>query len=140
MPSTEPEAGSSSACLASRSGKVALKHPDDPFPEFVKGASCFDATEIRHPLIPLGTSVPNDVRLVDGVHVLLVSGSNMSGKSTLLRTVGINAVLAMAGAPVRTQRLRLTALNVGASIRINDSLQEGRVALLRGDYTITEAL
>jgi len=49
----------------------------------------------------------------------------MSGKSTLLRTVGINAVLAMAGAPVRAQRLRLTPLHVGASIRVNDSLQEG---------------
>ena len=108
-------------CLSTYS----YEHPDDPFPEFVKGASCFDVTEIRHPLIPLGTSVPNDVRLVDGVHVLLVSGSNMSGKSTLLRTVGINAVLAMAGAPVRAQHLRLTPLNVGASIRINDSLQEG---------------
>lgn len=108
-------------CLSTYS----YEHPDDPFPEFAKGAPCFDATEIRHPLIPLGTSVPNDVRLVDGVNVLLVSGSNMSGKSTLLRTVGINAVLAMAGAPVRAERLRLTPLNIGASIRINDSLQEG---------------
>ena len=49
----------------------------------------------------------------------------MSGKSTLLRTVGVNAVLAMAGAPVRARSLRLTAVHVGASIRINDSLQEG---------------
>src|ERR1035438_8119392 len=49
----------------------------------------------------------------------------MSGKSILLRTVGINAVLAMAGAPVRAQGLRLTPLHVGASIRVNDSLQEG---------------
>ncbi|HEY0800669.1 MAG TPA: hypothetical protein VGD54_07485, partial [Steroidobacteraceae bacterium] len=57
--------------------------------------------------------------------VLLVSGSNMSGKSTLLRTVGINAVLAMAGAPVRAKLLQLTPLQVGASIRINDSLHEG---------------
>jgi DNA mismatch repair ATPase MutS len=54
-----------------------------------------------------------------------VSGSNMSGKSTLLRTVGINTVLAMAGAPVCAKRLRLTPLQVGASIRINDSLHEG---------------
>jgi len=54
-----------------------------------------------------------------------VSGSNMSGKSTLLRAVGINAVLAMAGAPVRAGRLRITTLRVGASIRINDSLREG---------------
>jgi DNA mismatch repair ATPase MutS len=56
---------------------------------------------------------------------LLVSGSNMSGKSTLLRTVGINTVLAMAGAPVRAKSLRLTPLQIGASIRINDSLHEG---------------
>jgi DNA mismatch repair ATPase MutS len=49
----------------------------------------------------------------------------MSGKSTLLRMVGVNAVLAMAGAPVRAQHLRLTPLQVGASIRVNDSLQEG---------------
>ena len=57
--------------------------------------------------------------------MLLVSGSNMSGKSTLLRAVGINVVLAMAGAPVRARSLRLTPLRLGASIRINDSLQEG---------------
>jgi DNA mismatch repair ATPase MutS len=56
---------------------------------------------------------------------LLVSGSNMSGKSTYLRTVGVNTVLAMAGAPVRARRLRLTPLAVGASIHVNDSLQEG---------------
>jgi hypothetical protein len=61
----------------------------------------------------------------------LVSGSNMSGKSTLLRTVGINTVLAMAGAPVRAQGLRLTPLQVGASIRVNDSLQEGARAFTR---------
>jgi DNA mismatch repair ATPase MutS len=55
----------------------------------------------------------------------MVSGSNMSGKSTLLRSVGINTVLAMAGAPVCAARLRLTPLQVGASIRVNDSLYEG---------------
>ena len=56
---------------------------------------------------------------------MLVSGSNMSGKSTLLRAVGINVVLAMAGAPVRARGLHLTPLQMGASIRINDSLREG---------------
>jgi DNA mismatch repair ATPase MutS len=65
------------------------------------------------------------VQLSHGSQVFLVSGSNMSGKSTLLRSVGVNIVLAMAGAPVRAQRLRLTPLHVGASIRVNDSLQEG---------------
>jgi hypothetical protein len=106
-------------------GTYHYEHPDDPFPEFVEGVARLDAEEIRHPLIPQKTCVPNDVRLVDRTRALLVSGSNMSGKSTLLRTVGINTVLAMAGAPVRARRLRLTALHVGASIRINDSLQEG---------------
>ena len=101
------------------------EHPSEPFPEFVEGAPCFDATSIGHPLIPSSICTPNDVRLSTTTRVLLVSGSNMSGKSTLLRTVGINAVLAMAGAPVRAQRLRLTSLRLGASIRINDSLQEG---------------
>jgi hypothetical protein len=108
-------------CLATYS----YEHPDDPFPEFVQGAVCFDATDLGHPLVPETKCVRNDVRLSDGKRVFLVSGSNMSGKSTLLRTVGINAVLAMAGAPVRAQGLRLTPLQVGASIRVNDSLQEG---------------
>jgi hypothetical protein len=108
-------------CLATYS----YEHPDDPFPEFVEGAACFDGAGIGHPLLPAGTCVRNDVNLAGGKRVFLVSGSNMSGKSTLLRTVGINAVLAMAGAPVRAQRLLLTPLHVGASIRVNDSLQEG---------------
>jgi DNA mismatch repair ATPase MutS len=70
--------------------------------------------------------VRNDVRL-DAAHaLLLVSGSNMSGKSTLLRTVGVSAVLAQAGAPVRARRLRMTPLCVAASIRVQDSLQQGR--------------
>jgi DNA mismatch repair ATPase MutS len=70
--------------------------------------------------------VRNDVRLVGGLRVLVVSGSNMSGKSTLLRTVGINAVLALAGGTVRAHRLRLSPLAVGATLRVQDSLQAGR--------------
>lgn len=101
------------------------EHPDDPFPEFIEGPACFDATDMGHPLVPARTCVRNTVRLTGGTRVLLVSGSNMSGKSTLLRMVGINTVLAMAGAPVRARSLRLTPLQLGASIRVNDSLQEG---------------
>ena len=67
----------------------------------------------------------NDVALGGATRVLIVSGSNMSGKSTLLRAVGINAVLALAGAPVRASRLRLSRLALGATLRIQDSLQEG---------------
>jgi DNA mismatch repair ATPase MutS len=69
--------------------------------------------------------VRNDIRLSIELRVQVVSGSNMSGKSTLLRTIGVNAVLAHAGAPVRARRLRLTPLAVGASIRTLDSLQGG---------------
>jgi hypothetical protein len=101
------------------------EHPSDPFPEFVSGAACFDAEALGHPLLPAAKCVRNNVRVCGETRVLLVSGSNMSGKSTLLRAVGINTVLAMAGAPVRAQRLLLTPLRVGASIRVNDSLQEG---------------
>jgi DNA mismatch repair ATPase MutS len=69
--------------------------------------------------------VRNNVSLSAVHHLVVISGSNMSGKSTLLRTVGVNAVLALAGAPVCAARLALTPLHVGASIRVNDSLQGG---------------
>jgi hypothetical protein len=102
-----------------------FERPDDPFPEFLEGPAAFVATGLGHPLIPPRTRVRNDVDLSAPTRVLMVSGSNMSGKSTLLRSVGINTVLAMAGAPVCAARLRLTPLHVGASIRVNDSLYEG---------------
>jgi DNA mismatch repair ATPase MutS len=103
-----------------------FEHPGDVFPEFEEGsAPIFDAEALGHPLLPEATAVRNDVRIGGDVRVLVVSGSNMSGKSTLLRTVGVNAVLAQAGAPVRARRLRLTPLTVGASIRIQDSLHAG---------------
>ncbi len=101
------------------------EHPADPFPEFTDGSAAFVATELGHPLIPAAKCVRNSVSIAGTTRMLLVSGSNMSGKSTLLRTVGINTVLAMAGAPVRARSLRLTPLQVGASIRVNDSLHEG---------------
>jgi hypothetical protein len=105
----------------------AFENPDDPFPEIVtEGEVCYEGEQMGHPLLPASRCVRNDLRLIDGLHVLIVSGSNMSGKSTFLRTVGINAVLALAGAPVRAQRLRLSPLAVGATLRIQDSLQEGR--------------
>jgi DNA mismatch repair ATPase MutS len=69
--------------------------------------------------------VANDVTLSLARRLLIVSGSNMSGKSTLLRTIGTNAVLALAGAPVRAASMRLCPLNIGASIRTSDSLDGG---------------
>lgn len=105
----------------------ASEHPSDPMPEVLAGRPSFEATAIGHPLIPEHRGVTNDVALGgDAPHVLLVSGSNMSGKSTLLRTVGVNAVLAQAGAPVRAKALRMTPLATGATLRIQDSLQAGR--------------
>ncbi|HZY72585.1 MAG TPA: mismatch repair protein [Edaphobacter sp.] len=101
------------------------EHPDDVFPEFVEGMPTFHAEELGHPLIPVAKCVRNTVSISGETRALLISGSNMSGKSTLMRSVGINTVLAMAGAPVRAQCLRLTPLRVGASILVNDSLQEG---------------
>jgi len=102
----------------------AYEHPGDPFPE-IGAPPCFAAEQLGHPLIPDSRCVRNDVHLDGDRRLLIVSGSNMSGKSTLLRAVGTNAVLAQAGAPVRARRLRLSPLAVGASIRLHDSLQAG---------------
>lgn len=110
--------------LSSLAG-YAFEHPDDPFPELVEEGVLFDAEQLGHPLIPHGQNVRTNLTLGSQPAVFIVSGSNMSGKSTLLRSVGTNTVLALAGAPVRAHRLRLTPLQVGASIRIQDSLQAG---------------
>jgi hypothetical protein len=103
----------------------AYEHPDDPFPDIVSQGPCFIAEAVGHPLIPQSLCVRNYVSLGEDLRVLIVSGSNMSGKSTLLRTVGTNIVLALAGAPVRARRLRLSPLAIGATLRIQDSLQRG---------------
>ena len=108
----------------------AFEHPADAFPEFVEGpAPWLQAGQVAHPLIPEARAVRNDVSLGGrqgtAPRLLVVSGSNMSGKSTLLRTLGTNVVLAAAGAPVRARRMVLAPMAVGASIRIVDSLQDG---------------
>lgn len=120
----EFEALSSLACYR-------YEHPDDPYPQIdevpaaapprphVEGAS------LGHPLIPADRMVRNDISLTGDTRLYVISGSNMSGKSTFLRTVGINVVLAHAGAPVRAASMRLTPLTLGATLRIQDSLQEG---------------
>jgi hypothetical protein len=103
----------------------AWEHPDDVLPEFTEEAPLFEAEDLRHPLLPESQAVGNDLKLGRELRLLLVSGPNMAGKSTLLRGVGINAVLAQAGAPVRARRLRMSPLAVGASICVLDSLQGG---------------
>jgi DNA mismatch repair ATPase MutS len=103
----------------------AFEHPADPFPQFTAQAPWLEAEAIGHPLLDENRVVRNDVRMGGDLRLLVVSGSNMSGKSTLLRTLGVNVVLAQAGAPVRARRLFLSPLAVGASIRVADSLQGG---------------
>ena len=92
-------------------------------------AAVFAAEEIGHPLLPRAKCVRNSVTLgeslAENLRLLIVSGSNMSGKSTLMRTIGTNAVLALAGTVVRANSLRLSELRIGASLRISDSLREG---------------
>ena len=103
----------------------AYEHPADVFPEFVRDGACVDAEEMGHPLIAAAKCVRNSLQIGGETRVLLISGSNMSGKRTLMRTLGVNTVLAMCGAPVRAKSFRLTPLKIGASLLLNDSLQEG---------------
>jgi hypothetical protein len=110
---------------------LAFEREEWSFPELVSGApALFEAEEMRHPLLPRDKCVPNDVALNAGARLLLVSGSNMSGKSTLLRSIGLNCALAWAGAPVAASRLRIAPLRMGASIRTADSLQDNRSRFL----------
>ena len=104
----------------------AAERPGHVFPEFAAGRAAIAATTVAHPLLPLD-AVGNDLAIGgDDPHVFVVSGSNMSGKSTWLRAIGTNVVLAQMGLPVRAASFVMTPLAVGASIRIVDSLQEGR--------------
>jgi DNA mismatch repair ATPase MutS len=104
----------------------AFERPDATFPELEAHGPLFDAEALRHPLIPEAVAVANDVRLGEGMRLWIVSGSNMSGKSTLMRAVGLNTVLAWAGAPVACARLRISSLSIGASMSTHDSLADNR--------------
>ena len=110
--------------LSSLAG-YAYENPTDPFPRMVSEGPHFEAVKACHPLLPRDRAVGNSIDLSTPTRLYIVSGSNMSGKSTLLRTLGTNAVLALAGAPVRAEQLTLSALSIGASIRTTDSLEEG---------------
>jgi hypothetical protein len=106
---------------------AALAH-DNPgwaFPEIVERGDRLDATALGHPLLPGDRRVPNDVSVGPPGSFLLVTGSNMSGKSTLLRAVGLNVVLAQAGGPVCADSMRLPPLALCTSMRIEDSLEAG---------------
>jgi hypothetical protein len=103
----------------------AYEHPQDVFPEFTDEGPLFDAEGLAHPLIPESRAIRNDLILGSKLRLIIISGPNMAGKSTFLRSIGINAVLAQCGAPVRANKLRLSRLAVGASVCVLDSLQGG---------------
>lgn len=103
----------------------AFEHPDHCWPEFVEVSPRFDAESLAHPLLPADKAIRNDLQLGAGLQLIVLSGPNMSGKSTFVRGIGVNAVLAQCGAPVRAKRLRMSPLAVGASICVLDSLQGG---------------
>ncbi len=104
----------------------AAENPSDPFPELVEGPACVQAEAVGHPLLPSASCVRNDVTLGGVTRVFIVSGSNMSGKSTLLRTVGINAVSPWPVSRCGRLGFLITPVAVGATLRIQDSLQAGR--------------
>jgi len=104
---------------------LARNHPHWTFPVVVGSTErVMEATGLAHPLLTEEQAVPNDYRM-HGHRVALITGSNMAGKSTFLRTVGSNAVLAYCGAPVCAGRLRLSVFRLVTYMRIADSLQEG---------------
>lgn len=116
----EFEALCSLACFA-------YERPSAVFPELSDDSEhYFEAIGLAHPLIPPEEAIANDVSLGGGMRLWIISGSNMSGKSTLLRAIGLNAVLAWAGAPVTAAGLRLSRFDIGASLRTNDSLTDHR--------------
>jgi MutS-like protein len=103
-----------------------FEHPNDVWPELMEAGPVLRTTALAHPLLDESSCVANDLHLDANLRFLIVSGSNMSGKSTFLRAVGLNAVLAWMGAPVRCASLQISPLAIGAAIRVEDSLIDGR--------------
>ena len=110
--------------LAALSG-YAYEHPHDVLPEFIEAGPLFDADGFAHPLLPENQAIRNDLKIGQELRLMIVSGPNMAGKSTFMRAIGTNVLLAQCGAPVRAHRLRLSRMSVAASICILDSLQGG---------------
>jgi hypothetical protein len=124
-------------------GWLAHDNPGWAFPEIDESADRLEARDLGHPLLPEGGRVANDVEVGPPGTLVLVTGSNMSGKSTLLRAVGANTVLALAGGPVCARRLVLPPLAIFTSMRVQDSLEAGvsyfMAALQRLKLVVTAA-
>ncbi len=116
--------GEYDACVAL--ARYAWENPTDVLPEFLdEPHGRVRATQLAHPLLPPRAAIRNDVEL-GPPQMMLISGSNMAGKSTLLRALGVNIVLAQAGSVVRATSFQLTPLTLGTSIGVHDSLLDGR--------------
>lgn len=111
-------------------GCYAYEHPENVFPVFASSGALYEAEHLRHPLLLREGCVSNDVSLNSEKAFYVISGSNMAGKSTFLRAMGLNAVLAAAGAPVCAAHAQMSVFNVCASIAIADSLAEGKSKFL----------
>jgi hypothetical protein len=104
----------------------AYENPQGHFPQFVDDPKGLSGRQLSHPLLAAHKPVCNDIRLDEQRQILVVSGSNMSGKSTYLRTVGVNVVLAQTGSVVLADALRLSPVWLGATMDVQDSIQEGK--------------
>ncbi len=113
-----------------------FEHPGDVLPKFVEHGPLFEAEGLTHPLLPAKKAVRNDVKLGDGLQLIVLSGPNMAGKSTFIRSVGVNAVLAQCGAPVRARALKMSPLGCGC-VDLRARFSVGwHVAILCGDSQI----
>jgi DNA mismatch repair ATPase MutS len=111
--------------IESLSSRALIKYDNHSWavPDFFDGASGFIARDMGHPLLS-GNCVRNDLTIQKPSDVLLITGSNMSGKSTILRTVGINLVLAYAGSPVCAASFKCTLMDIYSCMRISDNLEK----------------
>ena len=110
--------------LAALSG-FAYEHPDNVYPTFTPHGPIFAAVNFAHPLLPASQAIRNDLTFDTSLQLIVLSGPNMAGKSTLIRGIGLNVVLAHCGAPVPASSLTLSPLAIAASICISDSLSSG---------------
>lgn len=110
---------------ASSVATYAFEHPQDIYPVIKNEAAFFHGEDLGHPLISDAECIRNSIKLDQSCNLWMISGSNMCGKSTFLRVVGINLVLSYIGAPIRGKSLSLSPLTLASSINIKDSLHKG---------------
>jgi len=103
---------------------LSFNHPEWYFPVFKESHFFMQGKQIGHPLINVSKRVNNDILINESGEIMLITGSNMAGKSTYLRSIGINVVLAMAGAPVCAESFTLSPVQIISSMRISDNLEE----------------